>query len=371
MQRVKQTNDLLVWVGTILETPEIPSLDRLRSGAELVQIFHMLYPTFSLARVNFQAETKQHYEQNFKILQQVFHRNGVVKEFDIANILDHRKTDMFYFLTWTRVHFMDRVSRIPVGYNPRLEREHAIEVRRARLSRRIEDSSASESAGSLSSVSGRSSSTNYLSSYNRRRAETWGLEKPRRPGSRPLPPRSLQRLVAAAVAILVSAKAQPASLPSPPRKQPPSPRPRTRVSRRKVPTTQPLRMGKGDVVDCYHLFSDDFDFLCPRSWCGNDIKDVRSRVEAWERETASPAVRETASPAVDASAASGAVSRGAANLSESSSSGTLSSIQRGLASLPLFTRAKLEELFEEEEEPTTPPRDLRGVSQAADEELSL
>eukprot|EP00760_Papus_ankaliazontas_P036379 PhM_4_TR8299/c0_g1_i1/m.41989/K10436/MAPRE; microtubule-associated protein, RP/EB family len=159
MQRVRDTQRLISWINQRLDT-SIRTLDELRGGSYVAQLFHSVYP-FDLAKIDFEARNDYHYERNYKILQQVFTMHGIDKEFNIQNMIQgEKRRDLFYFLMWVKLHYStlaesgNRLVRVET-YNAEQERVNAIASRKKRVTVMLQNDTASSAACS----SPRSSST--------------------------------------------------------------------------------------------------------------------------------------------------------------------------------------------------------------------
>eukprot|EP00659_Diplonema_papillatum_P012378 gene12378-19145_t len=183
MQRAKITGELVGWVNELLSF-EYKNLSDLSNGVAVVQVFHSLYPCCGgLSRVNLQPETRNHHEQNFKILQQQLQKAEVDKEFVLANVIEPKKQDLFHLMIWVRKHYEEQLAKRGVDkldYDAVGERAKAFRkaMRVNCLDKSRFCSETTSESGSLSSsmtrgsscISGRSTSTYYTASYNRKRA---------------------------------------------------------------------------------------------------------------------------------------------------------------------------------------------------------
>ena len=179
MQRAKVTMDLLKWVNELLNF-DYNQITDLNNGVALVQIFHVLHPeSVNMSRTYIEADSIHQKAQNFKILQQTLQKLQIDKEFVLANVIEKRRQDLFHLAQWTRQYFIDKMrergeTEASLGYNATEERSKATVSRKNVRSKKhaFDNDSDASSANTFGSscISGRSSSTNYTSSYNRNRA---------------------------------------------------------------------------------------------------------------------------------------------------------------------------------------------------------
>ena len=180
MLRAKKIADLVDWVNTTLDEDHT-DLGGLRSGISLVQLFHILYPQkVKLTRLKY-ADGLHNWQQNFKLLQQILRENKIDHHFDLNQVLDKKKHDLFTLATWVRGHYTQTTGaeHVVEGYDAKAVRDKARlgaeRILRGKCSIGAppgEFDNLSETSGSTvgsSCISGRSSSTNYLSSYNKNR----------------------------------------------------------------------------------------------------------------------------------------------------------------------------------------------------------
>eukprot|EP01059_Diplonema_ambulator_P037324 TRINITY_DN9825_c0_g1_i1.p1 TRINITY_DN9825_c0_g1~~TRINITY_DN9825_c0_g1_i1.p1 ORF type:complete len:426 (+),score=135.55 TRINITY_DN9825_c0_g1_i1:170-1447(+) len=185
MQRLKKTQELVGWVNDLLGF-DYSGVDELVDGVALVQVFHALYPSaVQLARVNLTAESPHQFEHNFKILQQVFAKVNIDKEFVLSNVLEKKKQELYHLVTWVHGHYLEVMQSrglANLDYDASGERVKAAAQKKSRGRTADDTSDASGSVASSntfgsSCVSGKSSSTNYTSSYNKQRAAKYGFSK--------------------------------------------------------------------------------------------------------------------------------------------------------------------------------------------------
>eukprot|EP01064_Diplonema_japonicum_P000032 TRINITY_DN10001_c2_g1_i1.p1 TRINITY_DN10001_c2_g1~~TRINITY_DN10001_c2_g1_i1.p1 ORF type:complete len:433 (+),score=99.97 TRINITY_DN10001_c2_g1_i1:45-1343(+) len=176
MQRQKKTQELVGWVNDLLGL-SYTDVNDMHDGIAMVQVFHALYPSaVSLARVNLAAESPNQFEHNFKILQQIFSKVNIDKEFVLSDVIAKKKQELYHLVSWVHKHYADVLKTRGVNsvdYDADGERKKA---KRCAFKRHRGDD-ASDASGSVTSsntfnsscISGRSSSTNYTSSYNKQR----------------------------------------------------------------------------------------------------------------------------------------------------------------------------------------------------------
>eukprot|EP00754_Rhynchopus_humris_P021716 Rhum_TRINITY_DN14756_c31_g1::Rhum_TRINITY_DN14756_c31_g1_i1::g.114964::m.114964/K10436/MAPRE; microtubule-associated protein, RP/EB family len=205
MQRQKVTRELLAYVSTTLSL-DCSDLSELRSGAALVQLVHSLHPaSFDLARATLRPTSAFQREKNFKLLQEALEKAGVDHEFSIRDVLDEKKPELYHLLVWACAHHRAAVAAAAAAdddgdeaaaYDAAAERQKvaalhsrrraAAALRRSGVVGVGDDGGGSDLSGSIGSscISGRSSSTNYLSSYNKSRAARFPVaDRGRRPGA--------------------------------------------------------------------------------------------------------------------------------------------------------------------------------------------
>ena len=210
MQRQKVTRELLSYVSSTLSL-DCSELSELRTGAALVQLAHSLHPaSFDLARTTLRPTSAFQREKNFKLLQEALEKAGVDHEFSIRDVLDEKKPELYHLLVWACAHHRATVAAAAAAaaeddggggggdaaYDAVAERQKVVALhgrRRAAAALRRsgavgvgDDGGGSDLSGSIGSscISGRSSSTNYLSSYNKSRAARFPVaDRGRRPGA--------------------------------------------------------------------------------------------------------------------------------------------------------------------------------------------
>ncbi|KXN64920.1 microtubule-associated protein RP/EB family member 1 [Conidiobolus coronatus NRRL 28638] len=93
--------DLLNWVNTLLEL-DIMKIEECGTGAAYLQILDSIYGDVPLQKVKFYPNQEYEYIQNFKILQQCFHKKGIDKEIKVPKLIKKRFQDNFEFLGWMK-----------------------------------------------------------------------------------------------------------------------------------------------------------------------------------------------------------------------------------------------------------------------------
>jgi len=98
-------NVLIAWVNDFLKAG-IKKVEDMATGAYHCQILDAIYPgKVPLGKVNFNAKYDYEYVKNFKVLQDVFIQNEVIKHVDVEKLVKAKYQDNLEFFQWMKYFF--------------------------------------------------------------------------------------------------------------------------------------------------------------------------------------------------------------------------------------------------------------------------
>ncbi|KAK1448239.1 EB1-like domain-containing protein [Colletotrichum cuscutae] len=122
--------ELIQWLNQLLSL-NITKVEQCGTGAALCQVFDSIFMDIPMSRVKFNVNSEYAYIQNFKVLQNCFHKHQVDKPIPVEALVKCKMQDNLEFLQWTKKfwdlnfpdHEYDAVSRrkgapVPSGGGP-------------------------------------------------------------------------------------------------------------------------------------------------------------------------------------------------------------------------------------------------------------
>lgn len=97
-------NEILAWINDILKL-DYTKIEQTASGAAHCQIMDILYPGVPLSKVKFNALHEYEFVNNFKILQNVFDKQGIDKMIDVSKLVKAKYQDNLEFCQWMKRFF--------------------------------------------------------------------------------------------------------------------------------------------------------------------------------------------------------------------------------------------------------------------------
>jgi len=96
---------LIQWVNELLEI-NIKEVEQMATGAYHCQILDAIFPgRVPLHKVNFGAKVDYEYIKNYKVLQEVFAKEGVQKYVDVNKLIKAKYQDNLEFFQWMKSFF--------------------------------------------------------------------------------------------------------------------------------------------------------------------------------------------------------------------------------------------------------------------------
>ncbi|KAH8668527.1 microtubule-associated protein RP/EB family member 1 [Xylariales sp. PMI_506] len=93
--------ELVAWLNSLLQL-NITKVEQCGTGAALCQVFDSIFLDIPMSRVKFNVNTEYAYLQNFKILQNAFHKHQVDKMVPIEALVKCKMQDNLEFLQWAK-----------------------------------------------------------------------------------------------------------------------------------------------------------------------------------------------------------------------------------------------------------------------------
>jgi len=97
-------NEILAWINDTLKL-DYTKIEQTASGAAHCQIMDILYPGVPLSKVKFNAIHEYEFVNNFKILQNVFDKQGIDKMVDVSKLVKAKYQDNLEFCQWMKRFF--------------------------------------------------------------------------------------------------------------------------------------------------------------------------------------------------------------------------------------------------------------------------
>ncbi|KAI1326696.1 microtubule associated protein [Xylariaceae sp. FL0255] len=135
--------ELVAWLNSLLQL-NITKVEQCGTGAALCQVFDSIFMDVPMSRVKFNVNSEYAYIQNFKVLQNTFHKHQVDKPIPVEALAKCKMQDNLEFLQWAKRFWdqyypggdYDAVARrkggaLPAtGTGPRVAANSAASVRR-------------------------------------------------------------------------------------------------------------------------------------------------------------------------------------------------------------------------------------------------
>ncbi|KAG7113494.1 Microtubule integrity protein mal3 like [Verticillium longisporum] len=93
--------ELVQWLNSLLQL-NITKVEQCGTGAALCQVFDSIFLDIPMSRVKFNVNSEYAYIQNFKILQNCFHKHQIDKPIPVESLAKCKMQDNLEFLQWTK-----------------------------------------------------------------------------------------------------------------------------------------------------------------------------------------------------------------------------------------------------------------------------
>ncbi|UQC78741.1 EB1-like domain-containing protein [Colletotrichum lupini] len=93
--------ELIQWLNQLLSL-NITKVEQCGTGAALCQVFDSIFMDIPMSRVKFNVNSEYAYIQNFKVLQNCFHKHQVDKPIPVEALVKCKMQDNLEFLQWTK-----------------------------------------------------------------------------------------------------------------------------------------------------------------------------------------------------------------------------------------------------------------------------
>jgi len=114
----KGKRELLEWACDFLKM-DIPKVETFSKGAHYCQILDAMFPKcMNMNKVNFGAYTEPDYIKNWKLIQNVFEKQGIQKVIPVNKLVKGRFQDNLEFLQWFYQYFNATYNPSAVDYDP-------------------------------------------------------------------------------------------------------------------------------------------------------------------------------------------------------------------------------------------------------------
>merc|ERR1719333_425121 len=120
----KGKRELLEWACEFLKM-DIPKVETFSTGAHYCQILDAMFPKcMNMTKVNFGAYTEPDYIKNWKLIQNVFEKQGIQKVIPVDKLVKGRFQDNLEFLQWFYQYFTATYNPSN-GYDPVKRRQRS------------------------------------------------------------------------------------------------------------------------------------------------------------------------------------------------------------------------------------------------------
>jgi len=114
--------EIISWINTLLKL-DIVKIEQTASGAIACQIMDTIYPgAVPMNKVNWNAKQEYEFVNNYKILQQVFLKQGLKKEIEVEKLVKAKYQDNLEFMQWLKRYY-DMHANPAVPYDPLARRK--------------------------------------------------------------------------------------------------------------------------------------------------------------------------------------------------------------------------------------------------------
>lgn len=120
---------ILAWVNDLLKL-NITTIEQTATGAVACQVMDILYPgVVPLHKINWKPIQEYEIIQNYKILQQVFIKQGIKQHFEINKLIKGKYQDNLEFMQWLKRFYEINVNRSR-HYDPVAKRQECFSARK-------------------------------------------------------------------------------------------------------------------------------------------------------------------------------------------------------------------------------------------------